>query len=642
MAAGSLRVLLVEDCGEDAELIQCELERGGFQVHAERVDTAAGLAAALDRGGWHLITCDYAMPTFSATAALALMRNRRVDVPILIVSGEVGEEFAVSAMQAGAWDYVSKHRLERLVPAVQRALRELEERRARERAEEALRESETRLRLAVECGAIALWDWSIRNCRVHFSPLWKRHLGYEDGEIEDRFEEWTSRLHPDDGERLIASIQTYLQTCLTQESPLWRFEYRLRHKDGTYRWVLIHASVRRDANGCPVRMLGGQLDITERKQAEEALRQSRAEMAAILNNSLQSFILLDGDARVRASNQIASTRGQILLGLPPLTTGYPLRESLPEPVRSELENAFGRAVRGEIVIAEHRIVDTLGAVHWFEGNYVPILDDANRITGVCLCLLDITDRKRAEQALRDSESKYRSLVETTSELIWETDRNGRFTFCNGAVEAILGYTPEQLRGEAAKTLLHEEDRRQAGAQLAELIAARRGWSGWVLRWRHRDGSYRALESNAVPILDAEGQLVGYRGTDRDITERLKIEAERARLSAAVEQAAEAILLLDAAGTIVYANPAAESMTGYRHRELLGQRASILDSPSRCAGGAPVCEVLARDGVWRGSAAQRHKDGSLIEVEAVVSAVSNSAGQVVNYVTLARWPSTAAA
>ena len=159
-----LRVLLAEDSEDDAELLLRELRQGGFEPAAERVETEEAMCAALGRQPWDLIIADYALPHFSAPAALAVLRDTKLDVPFLIVSGQIGEETAVAMMKAGAHDYIMKHHLPRFLPAVQRELRDAEVRRARKRAEEALRESEEKYRqlFAAESDAVAIFDAETR------------------------------------------------------------------------------------------------------------------------------------------------------------------------------------------------------------------------------------------------------------------------------------------------------------------------------------------------------------------------------------------------------------------------------------------------------------------------------------------------
>src|SRR5690349_8268626 len=119
-----LRVLMVEDSEDDARLLARELRRAGYDLTHERVDTAAAMNAALDRHAWDLVIGDYSMPRFSGTAALAILRERGLDIPYICVSGTITEELAVAAMKAGANDYVTKGQLKRLIPAIERELRE--------------------------------------------------------------------------------------------------------------------------------------------------------------------------------------------------------------------------------------------------------------------------------------------------------------------------------------------------------------------------------------------------------------------------------------------------------------------------------------------------------------------------------------
>src|SRR5215813_12513372 len=150
-----LQVLIVEDSEEDADLIVLELKRGGYEPVYRRVDNADSMAEALQERDWDVVLSDFSMPHFSVPEALAMVQQNGRDIPFVIVSATIGEEAAVEAMKAGAHDYVLKHRLGRLVPAVRRELRESAVRRERHNLEEQLRHAQKLESLGLLAGGVA-------------------------------------------------------------------------------------------------------------------------------------------------------------------------------------------------------------------------------------------------------------------------------------------------------------------------------------------------------------------------------------------------------------------------------------------------------------------------------------------------------
>ena len=179
---------------------------------------------------------------------------------------------------------------------------------------------------------------------------------------------------------------------------------------------------------------------------------------------------------------------------------------------------------------------------------------------------NITDRKRAEQALRESEAKLRSIVDTTAEWIWEMDLSGRHTYSNRRLEAILGYSADEFHKTNVFEIFHPEDREDVEERLPGLIASKSGWSNWTLRYRHKDGSYRYLESNVTPISDDAGELTGYRGSDRDVTARLTSERALRDSEEKFRQLAENLhqvfwLVDQTKPEVIYISPAYEKVWG---------------------------------------------------------------------------------
>jgi two-component system, cell cycle sensor histidine kinase and response regulator CckA len=179
-----LHVLIVEDSEDDTLLTLRELRRGGYEVDYVRVDTPEAMQAALDRQPWDIVIADYTLPAFSAPEALKLLQRQQLDLPFIIVSGTIGEAVAVAAMKAGAHDYLIKGHLTRLIPAVERELREAEERYKRQSAEQALRDSEARYRLLFESNPNPMWVFDLKTLdflAVNQAAI--AHYGYSETEF---------------------------------------------------------------------------------------------------------------------------------------------------------------------------------------------------------------------------------------------------------------------------------------------------------------------------------------------------------------------------------------------------------------------------------------------------------------------------
>jgi two-component system cell cycle sensor histidine kinase/response regulator CckA len=286
-----LRVLLVEDSEVDAALLLRALQRGGYDPTFERVDTADAMAEALATDSWDVVISDYAMPSFSAPEALQILKSSAADLPFVIVSGAVGEEIAVAAMRSGAHDYISKYNLARLVPAIEREMRDAKVRSERSSAERATLESEGKYRALFEQSVDAIYVADRDGRIVDANQAATELFGYARTELLD-LHVVDLYVDPEDWPRFIDQTE--------RDGSTRNYDARLANKDGMEMHCLLSSTVHRSGEGTITGHQGVVRDITERKRLEEQVGQ-RTRMASLgqlaggiahdFNNILMGVIL---------------------------------------------------------------------------------------------------------------------------------------------------------------------------------------------------------------------------------------------------------------------------------------------------------------------------------------------------------------
>jgi PAS domain S-box-containing protein len=282
-----LNILILADSVLEAEQEVVLLEEAGYTCQWERVQTRDEFVARLQQD-YDLILADDQLPQFAGSAAVALVRAQGNDIPFIIVSG-ASEEITSESLKAGATDYVPKQSLVRLVPSVQRALREREGQRQRQRAEEALRESEARFQSAMRATNDVIWEWDLATNTLWFNENVYHLFGYPVGNKNVDFTWWADCVHPQDRERVFSTIEK----ITTGKGQSWTEEYRFRRADGNYAVITARGSVVRDETGKPLHLIGSMTDITGHKQAEEALQQEAQIAAALARIGHELIVSLD-------------------------------------------------------------------------------------------------------------------------------------------------------------------------------------------------------------------------------------------------------------------------------------------------------------------------------------------------------------
>jgi PAS domain S-box-containing protein len=373
-------------------------------------------------------------------------------------------------------------------------------------------------------------------------------------------------------EEVLCNLQTKMTT-----GEEFLTELRLIGDDGRQHWFEEDGSVVRDATGNITGIMGVLRDITERKKIEGELQRERHFSATALDSLPGLFYMYDSDGKLVRWNKNHET-----------ITGYSaeeiqdrhaldwFEEDKKDIIAKKMQRVFKEGdarLQANVVMKDGRKIPVDTVAHRMD------LDGEHYIVGLGL---DMTDSLTMQAAVHDKSEKLRAIIETSQDWIWAIDSQGAHTYCNPAIESILGYLPRDMLGKSSLKFLHPQDREYVESRLPELLQKKTGWQNMVLRWRHKDGSWRYLESSAVPILDTQGELAGFRGVDRDITERKRVEEEAQahaqRLALHIQHTPLAVIEWDLDFRVVEWNAAAERVFGYSRGEALGRHAVDLVIP----------------------------------------------------------------
>ncbi|MEG3971912.1 PAS domain S-box protein [Microcoleus sp. T2B6] len=447
----TLNILLVEDSPLDAELIEAYLMDGGLQFSLVCVENREDFATALEKQRFDIILADYMLPCFNGIAALEIAHTTCPGVPFIFVSATLGEEVAIETLKSGATDYVLKRRLIRLVPSIERALREVQERNERKQAEAQQQESEARFRIMADTAPVMIWMSDTDQLGDYFNKVWLEFTGRT--LAQEMGTGWMENLHPDD---LPECLDIY-QKAFDAGSE-YRLECRLRRYDGEYRWVLGTGVPRYRPDRTFAGYIGSYIDISDRKQAEQeraaalsreqaarlqaeetakALQSANDQITNILESITDAFIAVDLNWNYTYVNQ----KAQELLGKSQAELiGKNVWEIFPWAVDLQCYKMAAKALAENVTVEYEEFVQLWNK--WLKVRFYP------SDSGLSAYIQDVSDRKQAEAAFKASEEKLRMLVEANLIGIMFGDVNGRIMEANDEFLRIVGYTREQLqRGE---------------------------------------------------------------------------------------------------------------------------------------------------------------------------------------------------
>ena len=654
-----LKLLILEDNPIDAELMVRGLEKEGFVLEWKRVETEKAFIEALAEKP-DIILSDYKLPAFDDMAAIKLQRQIAPEIPLILVSGTIGEDLAVECLKAGATDYVHKSRLSRLNLVVKRALKEAGAYRERKKAEDALKVSEKKYRTLFESSRDAImmlappnWVFTAGNRATiemfkaknekEFTSKgpWEISPEYQpDGQLSSEkagkminkamkngshFFEWThTRFNGDDfpatvlltrielkGKKLLqATVRDFTErkkaeedlqrhrdhlqelvkertselreseekykgffkiskdsTFITSkegrlidfndvfsellgyetreelqkisipehyENPKEREKYareitkhgfvieypvNLKKKDGSIINTLITAVPVKDKTGKITGFQGTIRDITEKKKMEEELLSSNANLKSMIENTDDYLLISDEKGYPIIFNKSYARIMKEILGIEMKPGIKPHKLLKNRKDKAWWENLHRRVLSGEKFRVDYTINLGKDNIRHLEISFNPIFK-ANKVVGFSEFTRDITKRKQAEEALRQGEERYRTMIEHANDMIWTVDIQGCFTFYNHRAEIISGHKFEEWKGKSFAPLIHPDDIEMVGDVFQKTLSGES--QNYSVRVNRKNGEMIILSVNTAPIYE-KGKVVGTVSFGRDITEQKKAE-----------------------------------------------------------------------------------------------------------------------
>ncbi len=601
---------MVGKSDDDATLIIRELVKGGYDPEFMRIESAGGFEKALDSRKWDLVLADYSMPDFTGLKAL--------DIPFVFVSGLVGEDMVVEAMKAGVGDYFLKDNIAKLIPAVERELKEVQIRQKKRQIEEALEESNTRFRQMVENVHEAFFLCERKSdTLLYMSPALTAMFGVP---VNKAFADRTlieRAVHPADLPRVnFVHPDRFYSQSLDEE-----FRVTLS-VDDTLRWVQLRTFLIWDGKGEVVRVAGLISDITDRKIAEENTRESEVRYRMLFESAQDGIALADAetgrfmDCNTAFCRMVEKRKGELVGQLQfvlhskgtdadGLSQTFQMHQNvdIDQPLEDVLLSSSGKQIPVEIRASHIQIKGRDFLLGLFR---------------------DITDRKKAEEDQRRSEKtllenelRYRTLFEDAYDGIALADvATGRIVDCNLALCRLTGREKEELVGQPQSILHSPED--LIGGLSPAFRQAREGDPGQAMEDRLLSKSGKMVDveirASRIKMKDRDFLL----GIFRDITERKRMQEQLVR-----SERMNALGLM-ASGIAHDFNNALMPIVGFS--ELLISDPSVMDNKEEARGMVEVILAAGKDArqiVRRMSEVYKKDDAAECEMVNLAKIIENS-------------------
>jgi PAS domain S-box-containing protein len=518
----TLRILFVEDNISDAQLIWHEIEKNSMQFTKQLIDNKEDYVNALESACTDIIISDYSMPHFDGMTALRLRNKLCPLTPFILVTGSINEEVAVECMKSGADDYILKENLSRLGSAILNSLKKLTLTKEKKTVEEELFKSEQRLKKAQSLAHVGNWELDLSSKSVWFSDETLSIYGLEPGIYKLPYDKIKQFPLPEYREML----EEALDRLLKYNEP-YDIEFKIRREnDSAVRQVYSKAEFIIEPDGNQVKVIGVLQDITDRKQAEEALKFNNLLLRTQQESSIDGILVVDDQNRIVNFNQRfidiwGIPEGVIKSGADEPVLQFNLKQTAnPEEFSKKVTDIYKlhtETSRDEVALKNGRTLDRYSS---------PMFGPDKKYYGRIWYFRDITDRKNGEEAISQERRMLRTLIDNIPDPIYVLDIEARKVIANKADLVNSGYSNElDVQGKTDLDLYPGETGERGYAFNKMVISTGHSIFDREEEFTDTKGSKRWLQSTKIPLRDKDGNVTGLVGIGHDITERKRVNAE---------------------------------------------------------------------------------------------------------------------
>lgn len=518
-----IKILLLEDNPDDAWQISAILKKENLAFELTTVDTKAKYVKELKESPPEVILSDHSLPSFNSTEALEILKNTSLNIPFILVTGAVSEEFAVTILKSGADDYILKDRLQRLPSAVINSLHKFNSNKLHLEAKQRIEENERKLASLIQQLPTTIATLDSTGVIVDVNHSWKEFAdenGFSQANygIGSNYIEVARRKHKTDtGEGVL--IANAIEKMLKGESDTFSIIYPC-HSPSKKRWFKAIASRNKDSQDSGIVIM--HIDVTDQKLAEEKVKQSEANLLSILNNTDIAFLLLDKDLNIVSNNRIADFWAYKAFGINTLE-GRNLTSLIKEERRHLSETAMKRVLNGASLDAEDSYTMLDGTVKWFRIRMNDVTDHTGTIIGLCMSAANVTEQVRSRKQLEESEKRFQSLIEHSTDMKALVTREGKMTYASPAVTKQLGYSIEEFLNLPLHNLIYNADFPRLMEKIQNVMAVPGKSLVSEHRVVHRNGQVIWCEGTITNMFH-EPSIQALVSNFRNVSERKKLES----------------------------------------------------------------------------------------------------------------------